>query len=138
MIENKVYDAVHAMVVEDQQDIRSVVREILKDIGVGRVTEVQDGRSALNIMEAEELSPINFIVCDWNMPRMNGIDFLKQVRSIFPRLPFLMITGRSDVDSVVEARDAGVTAYIRKPFTPAQLSAKIGGLLRQANAKVAV
>ena len=126
---------VRAMVVDDESGIRGVVCDMLRDAGVSYIAEVRDGRAALQLME-DELARINFIVCDWNMPRMNGIDFLRQVRSIFPRMPFLMITGRGDEQSVIAARDAGVSGYIRKPFSPMQLSAKLAGLLQEANAKV--
>ena len=68
---------------------------------------------------------VNLVICDWNMPRMNGVDFLRQIRTIFPDLPFLMVTGRCDKDSVVQAKMAGVTAFIKKPFSPDQLETKL-------------
>ena len=64
---------------------------------------------------------VNVIICDWNMPNMNGVEFLRQLRSVDAEIPFLMVTGRTDVNSVVEAKSSGVTAYISKPFSPQQL-----------------
>ena len=68
---------------------------------------------------------IDIVICDWNMPKLSGIDLLKQMRSVYPDVPFLMITGRSDMDSVSLAKSSGVTAYIRKPFSPAHLEIKL-------------
>ena len=68
---------------------------------------------------------MNLIICDWNMPNMNGVELLRQLRTVDPDMPFLMVTGRTDIESVVEAKSSGVTAYISKPFSSQQLEAKL-------------
>jgi DNA-binding response OmpR family regulator len=72
---------------------------------------------------------VNFIICDWNMPGITGINFLRQVRTTHPHIPFLMITGRADKNSVIEAKSVGVSAYIKKPFSPRQLEEKVRFLI---------
>ena len=68
------------------------------------------------------------------MPKMNGVELLRQLRTVDPDVPFLMVTGRSDMESVVEAKSSGVTGYIRKPFSPAELEAKLRILLHRVAA----
>jgi CheY-like chemotaxis protein len=117
------------LVVDDQPEIRIMVREILGDAGVSRVLEASHGRDALTLMDAD-FDMVNFIICDWNMPSMTGIEFLRQVRTVYADMPFLMVTGRADKFSVVEARNAGVSGFIRKPFSPGQLEEKLRVLMR--------
>lgn len=118
------------LVVDDQPEIRSMVREILSYAGVSRVMEAANGRDALTLIDAD-FDIVDLIICDWNMPSMTGIDFLRQVRTVFPDMPFLMVTGRCDKNSVMEARNAGVSAFIRKPFSPDQLEEKLRVLVRK-------
>lgn len=112
------------LIVEDQQDARAMLRNMLMELGINQVFESSDGREALRFMDSA-FDFVNLIICDWNMPGMTGVEFLRQLRSVDPETPFLMVTGRSDMDSVVEAKAAGVTGYIRKPFSPRQLEAKL-------------
>jgi CheY-like chemotaxis protein len=112
------------MIVEDQAEVRAMLRNMLVEIGINQIFDAPDGRQALTFIDsAPDL--INTIICDWNMPAMNGIDLLRQVRSVYPDFPFLMLTGRADMNSVIEAKSCGVTAYMAKPFSPAQLEAKL-------------
>lgn len=112
------------LVVEDQNEARSMIRNMLMELGINQVFESSDGREALAFIDSA-FDFVNVIICDWNMPNMNGVEFLRQLRSVDQDIPFLMVTGRIDVDSVVEAKASGVTAYISKPFSPQQLEAKL-------------
>lgn len=112
------------LVVDDQPDMRSMVRGMLGDMGITQIFEASDGREALSFADAA-IDMIDIVICDWNMPKLSGIELLRQMRSVMPDLPFLMLTGRGDLDSVAEAKSAGVTAYIRKPFSPANLEIKL-------------
>ena len=85
----------------------------------------------LNAFDGENF--VDIILCDWNMPRVSGMDLLKQVRSCDPEIPFMMITGMADVDAVTEARSFGVTAYIKKPFSQEALAKKMSTLERVLN-----
>lgn len=118
------------LIVEDQAEVRSMVRNMLLELGINQIFESGDGREALNFIDSA-FDFVNVIVCDWNMPNMNGVEFLRQLRTVDPDLPFLMITGRSDMDSVIEAKSSGVTAYISKPFSPQQLEAKLRIILHR-------
>ncbi len=112
------------LVVEDRQDTRAMLRNMLSELGITQIYEATDGREGLEFID---IAPdmVDIVICDWNMPRMAGIDLLRQIRSADPQMPFVMVTGRSDMASVSEAKGGGVTAYIRKPFSPNQLEAKL-------------
>ena len=112
------------LVVDDQPDARSMVRGMLSDMGITQIFEAADGKEALTFADAA-IDMIDVVICDWNMPKMTGIALLKQMRSVMPDLPFLMLTGRGDIESVAEAKSSGVTAYIRKPYSPANLEIKL-------------
>ncbi len=120
------------LVVEDQAEARAMMRNMLMELGITQIFESSDGREALSFIDSA-YDFIDMIVCDWNMPKMTGVEVLRQLRTADPDLPFLMVTGRSDLESVVEAKSSGVTAYIRKPFSPAQLEAKLRIVLQRMN-----
>lgn len=119
-----VIDKLKILVIEDQQDARAMLRNMLGELGITQIFEAGSGREGMRFLDSA-FDFVDLILCDWNMPEMNGITLLKQLRTVDPELPFLMITGRSDMDSVFEAKTAGVTAYIKKPFSLTQLEAKL-------------
>lgn len=112
------------LVVDDQLEVRSMLRGMLTDLGITQIFEAADGKEAMMFTD-NAMDMIDVVICDWNMPKMTGIELLRQMRSVYPAVPFLMVTGRSDVDSVSQAKANGVTAYIRKPFSPAHLEIKL-------------
>lgn len=112
------------LIVDDQSEVRSMLRNMLMELGIHQVFESSDGREALNFIDSA-FDFVNIIICDWNMPKMNGVELLRQLRTVHQDVPFLMVTGRTDIDSVVEAKSSGVTGYISKPFSPQQLEAKL-------------
>ncbi len=116
------------LVVDDQEDVRDMMRAFLTGFGVTQIFEASDGKAALSFFSTSE-DGVDLIICDWNMPEMSGVELLKQLRVLDPDVPFLMVTGRSDMESVVEAKSSGVAGYIRKPFLPSALEAKIRILL---------
>lgn len=125
--------AVSAMVVDDQVQTRNMIKDSLVAIGVGRVYVCGDGDEAVKMLVDAQF-PIDAIVCDWMMPRLSGIEVLKQVRLMRPALPFLMVTAKSDVASVKAAMSEGVSGYIVKPFTAAQLEVKLRVLFKRPQA----
>ena len=118
------------LVVEDQAEARAMMRNMLMELEITQIFESSDGREALSFIDSA-FDFVDLIICDWNMPKMNGVEFLRQLRTVDQDLPFLMVTGRGDIDSVTEAKASGVTGYIRKPFSPKQLEAKIQIILKK-------
>ncbi len=117
------------LVVEDQKNTSETLRIMLRQLGVAQVTTATNGKEAFDIIEKGE-QPIDLILCDWNMPKMTGIEFLRQIRGAQQQVPFLMITARGDENSVEVARNSGVTGYILKPFSLGELEKKILAVLQ--------
>ena len=117
------------LVVDDMATMRKIIKNMLTQIGFKNLTEADDGAKAWPmIQEAYELGePYEFIVSDWNMPEMSGLDLLKNIRSSeqFKTLPFLMITAEAEQGNVVVAVKAGVSNFIVKPFSAQVLKEKI-------------
>ena len=112
------------LVVDDFSTMRRIVKNCLKQLGFDNVQEADDGQSAL---EKLRNGAFKFIVSDWNMPHMMGIDLLKAVRSDekLKTIPFLMVTAEAQKENVLEAAKAGVSNYIIKPFTADVLQIKM-------------
>lgn len=121
------------MVVDDEDGPRNYVESVLHDLGVGVIETMADGQEALDRFLGHE-DRYDLIICDWMMPRASGLDVLKQVRSIRPDLPFLMVTALATRKAVEHALAHQVTAYIVKPFTPDQLEDKVFIVLTQKGA----
>jgi CheY-like chemotaxis protein len=131
-VEFRDLSALSVLVVEDEDSARDYMEMVLHDMGIGNVMTAHDGRAALEVFGDFE-DGIDLIICDWKMPRMTGIDFLKQVRSVKPKLPFLMVTALATLENVQAAMAHEVTAYIAKPFPPEQLEEKVLLLVNRAN-----
>ena len=118
------------LIVDDFATMRKVIRNLLRQIGYQDFTEAEDGISALKVLRSKE---IDFIISDWNMPNMTGIDLLRAVRadSQISSLPFLMVTAESLKENVMEAVKAGVSNYIVKPFTAEVLNEKIEKIIEK-------
>jgi len=115
---------VKVLIVDDEAYALKLLRMLLTDMGITQIFTASNGRDALKFLgDCEDL--VNLVLCDWNMPQMDGKTLLQQIRTVNPDLLFVMVTGRATVDSVREARDLGVNAYIAKPFSPVQLEQKI-------------
>ncbi len=112
------------LIVDDFSTMRRIVRNILRQIGLNNVVEADDGTTAWDILNREK---IDFVVSDWNMPKMTGIELLRKVRSSeqFADMPFLMVTAEAQQENIIEAVQAKVSNYIVKPFTAETLEQKI-------------
>lgn len=117
--------ALKFLVVDDSVTMRRIVINSLKQIGHDSFVEAGDGRDALNKLQADD--SISFIITDWNMPDLTGLDLVKAVRANpkYETLPILMVTTRGMKEDIVEALQAKVNNYIVKPFTPQVLREKI-------------
>ena len=112
------------LVVDDFSTMRRIVKNILRQLGFENIVEADDGETAVRRLESER---IDFVVSDWNMPKMSGLELLKWVRSHdeFKDMPFLMVTAEAQKENVLEAVKAKVSNYIVKPFTAETLAEKI-------------
>jgi CheY-like chemotaxis protein len=128
-----IFAQLRVLLVEDQQESRQLLKGMLAELGVTQVYEANDGRMGLQFVDSA-FDFIDLIMCDWNMPAMTGIEFLRQVRSTGSNIPFMMITGRSDQGSVIEAKNFGVDGYIRKPYSSTQIEAKLRILVQRMKA----
>ena len=112
------------LVVDDFSTMRRIVRNLLKELGFTNVQEAEDGVQALAKLRAETF---DFVVSDWNMPNMTGIDLLKTIRADakLKHLPVLMVTAEAKRENIIEAAQAGASGYVVKPFTAATLDEKL-------------
>jgi len=112
------------LVVDDFSTMRRIIKNLLGDLGFTNMVEADDGLTALPILKA---GGIDFLVTDWNMPGMQGIELLKVVRADekLSKMPVLMVTAEQKREQIIEAAQAGVNGYIVKPFTAATLKEKI-------------
>ncbi len=115
------------LVVDDFSTMRRIVKNLLGELGFNNISEADDGKTALPILEQ---GGIDFLVTDWNMPGMAGIDLLKAVRSDpkLSTLPVLMVTAEAKREQIMEAAQAGVNGYVVKPFTAETLKEKVDGV----------
>lgn len=116
------------LVVDDFSTMRRIVKNLLNDLGYANVTEADDGNTALPLLQA---GGIDFLVTDWNMPGMPGLDLLKAVRADpkLAKMPVLMLTAEAKREQIIEAAQAGVNGYVIKPFTAITLKEKIDKIL---------
>ncbi len=118
------------LIVDDFSTMRQIVKKSLKQLGFDNITEAVDGADALSKLQSEEFK---FVISDWNMPNMMGIDLLKAIRGDdkLKSLPFLMVTAEAQKDNILEAAKAGVSQYIIKPFTVDSLEQKISAIFNK-------
>lgn len=116
------------LVVDDFPTMRRIVRSLLKELGFNNVDEAEDGQDALARMQGGQFE---FVISDWNMPHMDGLDLLKQVRAddSLKDIPVLMITAEAKKENIIAAAKAGANGYIVKPFTAATLEEKLNKIL---------
>jgi len=117
------------LVIDDMATMRKIIKNMLGQIGFTNIDEADDGATALPMIEGATSSgePYEFIVSDWNMPQMTGLELLKTLRASdqYKALPFLMITAEAEQGNVVIAVKAGVSNFIVKPFSAQVLKEKI-------------
>jgi len=121
------------LIVDDFSTMRRIIENVLRHLGFNDTHEAADGNSALAMLQNGNF---DFLVTDWNMPGMSGIDLLKAVRADakLASLPVLMVTAESKREQIIEAAQAGVNGYIVKPFTAVTLKAKIEKIFERIEA----
>lgn len=121
------------LIVDDFSTMRRIIKNLLRDLGFTNTQEADDGNSALPLLKA---SDFDFLITDWNMPGMTGIDLLKAVRADdkLKSLPVLMVTAEAKREQIIEAAQAGVNGYVVKPFTAQALKEKIEKIFERIDA----
>ena len=128
----------HFLVVDDFSTMRRIVINLLKDIGFSKVSEAEDGEKALKTLRAKDaVFPVSFVVTDWNMPVMDGLTLLQNIRADaeLQALPVLMVTAEAKKENIIAAAQAGADGYIVKPFTADTLKEKIDKILAKKGIK---
>ncbi len=118
------------LVVDDFSTMRRIVRNLLKELGHAIVDEAEDGVAALSKLKRDSF---DFLITDWNMPNMDGLQLLQAVRAdpALAALPVLMVTAEAKKENIIAAAQAGASGYIVKPFTAATLDEKITKILEK-------
>ena len=121
------------LVVDDFSTMRRIIKNLLRDLGFNNTSEADDGQTALPMLQA---GSFDFLITDWNMPGMTGIDLLRTVRADpkLASLPVLMVTAEQKREQIVEAAQAGVNGYVVKPFTAGVLKEKIDKIFERVDA----
>ena len=120
------------LVVDDFSTMRRIVKNLLRDLGFTNIQEADDGSTALPMLKSGDF---DFLVTDWNMPGMTGIELLKEIRAdeSLASLPTLMVTAEAKRDQIIEAAQAGVNGYVVKPFTAQVLKEKIDKIFERVD-----
>jgi len=118
------------LVVDDFPTMRRIVCSLLKELGFTNVEEAEDGQDALNKLRA---GGFQFVVSDWNMPNLDGLEMLKQIRAdaALKELPVLMVTAEAKKENIIAAAQAGANGYVVKPFTAATLEEKLNKIFEK-------
>ncbi len=120
------------LIVDDFSTMRRIIKNLLRDLGFTNTQEADDGVTALPMLKNGDF---DFLVTDWNMPGMTGIDLLKAVRADenLSSLPVLMVTAEAKRDQIIEAAQSGVNGYVVKPFTAQALKEKIDKIFERVD-----
>lgn len=122
--------SIKILVVDDFPTMRRIVRNLLKELGFENVDEAEDGQIAL---EKLRNGNFDFVVSDWNMPNLDGLEMLKQIRAdpVLGKLPVLMVTAEAKKENIIAAAQAGASGYVVKPFTAATLEEKLNKIFEK-------
>jgi len=129
-LENILDKKMKILVVDDFSTMRRIIKNLLRDLGLTNTYEADDGQTALPMLKEGDF---DFVVTDWNMPGMQGIDLLKHIRADdnLKHLPVLMVTAEAKREQIIAAAQAGVNGYIVKPFTAGTLKEKLDKIFQR-------
>ncbi len=121
------------LIVDDFSTMRRIIKNLLRDLGFNNTSEADDGQTALPMLQSGEF---DFLVTDWNMPGMDGLTLLKNIRANeeLSNMPVLMVTAEAKREQIVAAAEAGVNGYVVKPFTATTLEEKISRIFSRIEA----
>jgi len=117
------------LVVDDFATMRKIIKKVLAELGYSHIEEADDGKPALDLLHSHQAAgrPFGFVISDWNMPGMTGIDLLKACKEVphLKSIPFMLVTAESEQKNIIEAARAGVSDYVVKPFNARTLKEKL-------------
>lgn len=118
------------LIVDDFSTMRRIIANLLKELGFPNYKEAENGKNALTLLHSEKF---DFVITDWNMPEMDGLELLKSIRndSSLKNLPVLMVTAEAKKDNIIAAAQSGADGYIVKPFTSSILYEKLNKILEK-------
>ena len=117
------------LIIDDEPGVIRLIESVLQGMGITQVHQATDGDEALALLLVAG-ERVDLVICDWMMPGMSGLDLLREIRSINSDIPFLMVTGKADVDAILAAKEYGVSAYIAKPFSIGDIEKKVLALVK--------
>ena len=124
------FEKLRVLVVDDEEEIRDLIQEILRDLGIVRVHLAENGEMAWQRLSRSELD-YDLVISDWLMPRMDGLELLQKMRQFGSETLFMMLTVKVTGEAVAAAVESGVTLYVAKPFTYGDFSKKVSALAKQ-------
>ena len=124
------FDHLHVLIVDDERAVIKILRNMLANFGITQIMVAHDGLEAAKFLE-DCGAKINLIICDWNMPHMNGFDLLRKLRASDPHKAFVMLTGFATHDMIREAKQLNVSAFIAKPFSQDEIRKKLELIARK-------
>ena len=117
-----------ALVVDVDSQIARLIEATLSQLGISDITIVNDGAQALARVETVQ-QPFSFVVCDWMMPNMDGLEFLERFRNIHPDIPFVMLTAKTDASAFNKAKRLGANYFLMKPLAPDDLKMRLKAVI---------
>ncbi|NMM38420.1 MAG: response regulator [Glaciimonas sp.] len=121
------------LIVDDFSTMRRIIASLLKELGYVKIREAEDGEKALHLIRSNQHDgiPVDFVITDWNMPIMDGLELLKAIRQdgSLKHLPVMMVTAEAKRENIILAAEAGADGYIVKPFNAATLKVKLDKIL---------
>lgn len=122
---------IHILIVEDDNKYLNLIASMLRRIGIVHISSAQNGEQALEYLDTfGDANPIDLILCDRAMPKMDGLEFLHRIRQKKSTLPFIIVTGSANEEIVLAAKSSGVTSFLSKPFTLEELKKKLAVTLQ--------
>ena len=125
------YANLHALVVDDDHSMITLITAILQSMGFGKIERSLNAEKALEMFQSDP-NIADIVICDWSMPGRSGLELLQDLREIRPEIPFLMLTANSKLESVHAAVEAGVSQYLTKPFTAEELEKRVRAMVKAA------
>lgn len=127
--------ALQFLIVDDFQTMRRILATLLREMGYTKVLEAENGKKALQclVAELESAAPVDFVIADWNMPEMDGLELLQAIRrdARLAGLPVLMVSAEAKRENIISAAQAGADGYIVKPFNATTLQQKLQTILQR-------